>query len=102
MVKKNSKRADVGLNRLVIFGVIFMSIIITISLVSAVWYLPWTWFNDPENNTQQEGQLFQIIGGSQWNVLKATGEESNTQIIFTNQKDKKTEICVKSDIDKPK
>jgi len=80
------------------FLTIFLIGIFLISIVSATWYLPWTWWDNPEENIQQEGKLFLVGEGNQWNVLKSTGEESNTQIIFTNQKDKKTQICIASDI----
>ncbi len=62
------------------------------SFASAVWYLPWTWFDDPINNTQQEGKLFIIENPSEWNAIKATGEESELTFWSSNKSDKKTEI----------
>jgi len=66
--------------------------IFCISMVSAVWYLPWTWFQSPEENLQQEGKLFIIENPSEWNVLKATENESELTFWTLNAKDKKTEL----------
>jgi len=39
-----------------------------------------------------------ILDNSKWVVTNQTGAEANSQIIFTNLKDKKTEICVVSNV----
>ena len=73
-------------------GCLFIFSIFLMSMVSAAWYLPWTWWDDPINNTEQEGKLYIINNSEEWNVLKSTGEESELTFWTVNAKDKKTEI----------
>jgi len=64
--------------------------VLSISIISAVWYNPFTWFEDEDIKIQTQ---LQIQKNSEWKILKQTGNENNFDVYFTNLKDKKTEIC---------
>jgi len=65
------------------------------SMVSAIWYNPFSWFNNSEETEgipQQEGILKIINQSPEWNPIKATEQESELTFWTLNAKDKKTEL----------
>lgn len=76
------------------FLFLFLLFIIMISLVSAVWYDPFSWFTTEDALiTNKEPPIKVKTVDYEWQVLRQSGNEANFDVIFANAKDKKTDIC---------
>jgi hypothetical protein len=71
-----------------------------ITLVSATWYLPWTWWDDPDNNIAQEGKLFIINQGQQWICQTQMSDNYTCEIEDKNTQKTKISFCHKTITDK--
>jgi len=72
--------------------------LLLISSVSATWYLPWTWFDSPDDTdfSIQEDLSLGVLNISnnnpEWNVIKATDQEAELTFWTASKDIKKTEL----------
>jgi len=72
--------------------------LLLISSVSATWYLPWTWFDSPDDTdfSIQEDLSLGVLNISnnnpEWNVIKATDQEAELTFWTASKDIKKTEV----------